>query len=317
MNPKPHFIITLVIILTLTANAIFAQRGRIIAETNVTVVDGTSSPYNQLQPGDTLFFRSGPKPYLLIRNFTGSPQKPIYFMNISGPVTIHTDHYYGIAIKNCKYIRLSGTGDTHNYYGFMITKVKNGAGLSVGELSSYFEIDHIRIDSVSIAGIYAKTDPDCSFTSLRDKFTQYNTIFHDNYISHTGDEGFYIGSSFYSGETIHCNGKDTLVYPSLLSGVRVYNNIVRYSGWDGIQVGSASTNCQIFNNLVMFDSQAEVNWQMSGILIGGGSQCDCYNNYIYKGKVMALKALAWVITGSSTTSLSMPERTTNPRIRRR
>jgi len=152
-------------------------------------------------------------------------------------------------------------------------------------------VDHVRIDSVPIAGVYAKTDPDCSFTSLRGKFTQYNTIFHDNYISNTGDEGFYIGSSFYGGETINCNGKDTLLYPSLLSGVRVYNNIVRYTGWDGIQVGSASTNCQIFNNLVMFDSQAEVNWQMSGILIGGGSQCDCYNNYIYKGKGDGIESL--------------------------
>ena len=33
------------------------------------------------------------------------------------------------------------------------------------------------------------------------------------------------------------------------------------------------------------------NWQMSGILIGGGSQCDCYNNYIYKGKGDGIESL--------------------------
>jgi hypothetical protein len=100
----------------------------------------------------------------------------------------------------------------------------------------------------------------------------------------TGNEGMYIGSSFYSGETINCNGKDTVVMPSVLMGVRVYNNIVKYSGWDGIQVGSAVSDCLIFNNLVMYDSQAAVSGQMSGFLIGGGSKCNCYNNYIYNGK---------------------------------
>jgi hypothetical protein len=34
----------------------------------------------------------------------------------------------------------------------------------------------------------------------------------------------------------------------------------------------------------MFDSQAEVDGQMSGIIIGGGSKCDCYNNFISQGK---------------------------------
>jgi hypothetical protein len=273
------------------ASAIGARASHIIVQPSVLCVDGTSSPYNQVQPGDTLFFAGGPRTYLLIRNFTGDLTKPILFMNVNGPVTINTDWHYGIVFRNCKYIRMTGTGDPNFYYGFMITRVQNGAGLSIGELSSYTEIDHVYIDSVSIAGIYAKTDPDCSFTSTRDKFTQYNTIIHDCYIAHTGDEGLYIGSSFYSGKTLTCNGKDTLVYPHLMQGVRIYNNIVRYSGWDGIQVGSASVNCQIFNNLVMFDSQSETNWQMSGILVGGGSQCDVYNNYIYKGKGDGIESL--------------------------
>ena len=163
--------------------------------------------------------------------------------------------------------------------------------MSVGDLSSDFEIDHISISNCPIAGVYAKTDPDCSRTSLRENFTQYNTVFHNNYISNTGNEGMYIGSSFYSGETIDCDGQRINVFPSLLSGVKVYNNIVKYTGWDGIQIGSASTDCEIMNNLVMYDSQAGVDFQMSGILIGGGSQCDCYNNYIYRGKGDAVESL--------------------------
>jgi hypothetical protein len=145
-------------------------------------------------------------------------------------------------------------------------------------------MDHMKITDDPIAGVYAKTDPDCSFTSTRPNFTQYNTLIHDNYIESTGNEGLYIGSSFYNGESFTCNGKDTLLFPSILSGVRVYNNIVKSSGWDGIQVSSASEDCQVFNNIVMYDSQAGVQSQMTGIILGGGSKCDCYNNSISEGK---------------------------------
>jgi hypothetical protein len=264
---------------------------RIIVDPATCYIDGSSSPYNTLQSGDTLFFQGGNKQYLQLKNFQGSARVPIVFMNINGMVTINTDFYYGIKIANCRYIRLTGTGDTKYFYGFMISRVKGGAGMSIGELSSDFEIDHIYIANCPIAGVYAKTDPDCSLTSTRGKFTQYNTVFHDNYFGNTGNEGMYLGSSFYSGETMTCDGKEVTLYPSLLSGVRVYNNIVKYSGWDGIQIGSASTDCQIMNNLVMYDSQAGVDFQMSGILIGGGSTCDCYNNYIYKGKGDAVESL--------------------------
>jgi hypothetical protein len=268
-----------------------AQHSRVIVSQSTTLVDGTAKPYNTLKPGDTLFFQGGSKQYLLIRNFTGSKTKPFVFMNFEGVVSFNTDWYYGIKIANCRYIRLTGTGDPKSFYGFRIDRVKSGAGLSVGELSSDFEVDHIYINNVPIAGIYAKTDPDCSLTATRGRFVQYNTIFHDNYIINAGNEGFYIGSSFYNGETLDCNNRDTLIYPSTLSGVRVYNNIVKLSGWDGIQVSSATTDCKIYNNLIMYDSQSGVPYQMSGILIGGGSRCDCYNNYIYKGKGDGIESL--------------------------
>jgi len=260
-------------------------------ETSATLVDGTAPAFKNLKPGDTIFFRGGQKDRLLIRNVTGDAKKPVFLMNCDGTVLINTDWYYGIVLQQCRYVRLSGTGDRNFFYGFMITRVKGGAGISVGTLSSDVELDHIYISNCSIAGIYAKTDPDCSFASTRDKFVQNNTVIHDCSISNVGNEGMYIGSSFYSGETMQCNGKDTLVFPHLLSGVRIYNNIVRNTGWDGIQVGSASVDCKIYNNLVEFDSQAGTKDQMSGILIGGGSDCDCYNNYIYKGKGDGIESL--------------------------
>ncbi|MEI8048027.1 MAG: T9SS type A sorting domain-containing protein [Bacteroidota bacterium] len=253
-------------------------------DTLTNMVDANAAPFNQVKPGDTILFEPGNRDFILIRNFTGIQGIPIIFCNIGGLVTIHTDHYFGISIQNCRFIRLTGTGSETDFYGFKITRVSNGGGVGITDMSSDFEIDHVSIENTSIGGIYAKTDPDCSLASTRGNYTQYNTIIHDNYIANTSDEGMYIGSTKFFGQTVSCNDKDTLLLPSLLDGVRIYNNIIKFSGWDGIQVSSASTDCQVFDNLIMYDSQRETFGQMSGIMLGGGSKCDCYNNVISQGK---------------------------------
>ena len=255
-----------------------------VITTDQIYINAASSVYKSVKPGDTLYFQGGSKQYLLIKGFQGAPGKPIVMINSGGPIIIDTDFYYGINIQNCRYIKFTGTGDAGITYGFQVKRVAAGAGMSVGALSSDFEIDHVSIENTMIAGLYAKTDPDCDLTAERSHFTQYNTIIHDNYIGHAGDEGMYIGSTKYTGQDVVCNGKDTLLLPSLLDGVQVYNNLVEYSGWDGIQVSSAYNNCQIYNNTVLYDSQSETYAQMSGIILGGGTKADCYNNFISQGK---------------------------------
>lgn len=249
-----------------------------------TLVDATVFPYNQLLPGDTLFFQAGMREYLLIRNFEGESGNPVVFINLGGVVIIDTDHFYGISVVNCRFVKFTGTGTVDNFYGFNIQRVEAGAGIGIGSLSSDVEIDHFNIENSPIGGIYAKTDPDCSLKSTRDKFTQYNTIIHDNNIAGVGNEGLYVGSTKYFGQVVNCNGFDTLLLPSLLNGVKIYSNIISNTGWDGIQVSSASSNCQIYDNLITYDSQEDHFGQMSGILLGGGSKCDCFNNYIAEGR---------------------------------
>lgn len=261
-----------------------SQQHIFLVDTTVTLVDANQSPYNMVQPGDTILFAGGHRNVLRIMNFTGEKERPVIFMNYNGQVIIDTDHYYGISILNCRYFRLTGTGDAIHFYGIHISRVADGAGIGIGGMSSDYEIDHVSIENCKSAGIFAKTDPDCSFTSTRENFTQYNTLIHDNYIGNVGTEGLYIGSTHYFGQSVNCNGVDTLLMPSLLEGVKVYKNIIEYSGWDGIQVSSASTDCQVFDNIVLFDSQEEYYGQMSGIIIGGGSKCDCNNNFISQGK---------------------------------
>jgi hypothetical protein len=264
-------------------NTAFGQKTSFRITPETWFLDGHDAIYKDVDPGDTLFFLTGNRDYLLIKDFQGAEGKPIVLINSGGAVLIDTDHYFGISIQNCRFVKLTGTGDPKQTYGFQVKRVSNGSGMGIGDKSSDFEIDHVSIENCSIGGIYAKTDPDCNLTSVRGTFTQYNTSIHDNYIANAGNEGLYVGSTKYFGQTVNCNGQDIMLLPSLLDGVKIYNSIIKYSGWDGIQVSSASKNCQIYNNTVLYDSQAEYENQMSGIIIGGGSKCDCYNNFISNG----------------------------------
>jgi hypothetical protein len=266
-----------------------AQKSGITVDSATTSLDASVAPYNQVMPGDTVFLEGGAKHHLLIKNFTGTAEKPIVFINTKGEVRIDTDHYYGILIEKCLNIKLSGGGDADYFYGIRIEGVEHGAGLSISMMSSEVEAERLYIANTAMGGIYAKTDPDCSFAATREKFTQFNTRIHDCYLDHVASEGMYIGSTKYFGQVVNCNGVDTLLLPHLLRGVRIYNNIVTYSGWDGIQVSSASSDCQVYDNIVLYDSEAEMINQMSGIILGGGSKCDCYNNYIAYGKGIGIE----------------------------
>jgi hypothetical protein len=93
----------------------------------------------------------------------------------------------------------------------------------------------------------------------------------------------YIGSAFYSGQVIQCNGSPVTVLPPLLKKVEVYENTVEYTGWDGIQVSSA-VGVNIYSNTVRHDSQEKADWQMNGIIVGEGSTGDIHSNNIENGE---------------------------------
>lgn len=246
----------------------------------VFVIDGDDIDIN---PGDVVCLLAGNKDFLLIRNVHGTSDNPITFINNGGAVIIDTDHFYGIKIAHSSFIKVMGNGEEGLDYGIQIKRVAQGSGVSIDELSTDVELAFTEIGNTLIAGLYAKTDPDCSFTSSRDNFTMYNLSIHDCYIHDVGDEGLYIGHSKYE-DGVQLADCDTLIYPHLIKGVKVYNNILEHLGWDGIQVASADEDCSIYDNIIRYDSEKETVWQMSGILIGGGAKCDCYNNQIFDGK---------------------------------
>ena len=247
---------------------------------NTPMIDGRTNAASA-RPGDTICL-TGNFQYMRISYLHGSREAPIVIINQGSQVLI-SGFYYGLKLDSCSYLKFSGNGNQSVKYGIKLYNI-SGFGISIEGLSSDIEIENIEISNTITAGIYAKSDIDTSFTSTRDKYTFRNLSIHDCYIHNTGMEGMYIGSSFYSGVEIQYHGKDTLVYPHLLKGVRIYNNKVEHTGWDGIQVASADSGCNVFRNAIGYDSDSAYWFQMTGIQLGDGSACDCYNNTIKNGK---------------------------------
>lgn len=257
------------------------------------IIDGIEM---SIQSGDVYCLEAGAKPYLLIRNIDPNDtfEEPVLFINVEGQLIIDTDHYFGITIQNSNNIHLSGKGVEGITYGINIRRVEYGSGIGISNKSSTAEIEGVEISNTSFAGIIAKTDPYCldgEIMVTRDDFTQFDIVIHDNYIHDTGGEGMYIGSSKFTGFTLDCNGQTQTVLPHVNVGVQVYDNVVERTGWDAIQVSSVISDCNIHDNFVLHDSEEGYPGQMSGILIGGGSVCDCYNNQVFDGKGDGIEAL--------------------------
>lgn len=270
----------LLIFFSLLAIEFYAQN--VYLDSTVTLINTTNATVGA---GDTIFLESGKYEYLFIKNIHGNPDTPVVITNHGGEVIIENNHYFGISFQNCQHIKLSGAYK----YGIRILKVGNGAGIGISALSNFFEVSNIEIANTSLAGIMCKTEPGCDFASSRDSFLMENIHIHNNYLHDIGKEGMYIGSTKYFGKLINCNGKDTLVFPHLLKNVEVHNNRIERTGWDGLQLSSATLGGRIYNNKILYDSQAEQDFQMSGIIVGSGSDCDCFNNYIAFGKGIGIE----------------------------
>lgn len=276
--------LALLLLSFLSLNVLFAST-HLIPATSV-IADGESMG---VQAGDTILLEAGLKPYLLLKNFHGAEDDYLTFINHNGRVEIsNDDFFYGLVTFNCSFFRLTGTGDPDHFYGIKIT-ASNGEsnGLSLDAFSTNFEIDHLEIYNTGFAGIMSKTNPTCDTLTHRSNFTQYNTVFHDNFIHKTGGEGMYLGHSYYAGYEKVCDGDTAILFPHEIYNLKVYNNIIDSTGYDGIQIGCAVEGCEVYGNTItnagFTDNASGMYYGMSGIVLGGGTSGSCYNNLIYDG----------------------------------
>jgi len=238
-----------------------------------------------VKPGDVICILGGKRRSLQLVNIQGDSLNPVKVVNCRGRVEISNNVFgYGIKLDNCQYIHLTGSGVEDIKYGFLIDSTKKGAsGIMVGNGSSDFEIDHMEIKNSGFAGIMAKTDPDCEGTYNRGNFIQKNVLIHDNYIHHVNGEGLYVGNSFYSGWNGNKKCPDTLLFPHELKNIKIYNNKIANTKWDGIQLGCAVSDAEIFNNRIDSFGLANIGSQRNGIQVGLGTTGLVYNNRILYG----------------------------------
>ncbi|MFN6946078.1 MAG: right-handed parallel beta-helix repeat-containing protein [Cytophagaceae bacterium] len=236
-----------------------------------------------LPAGSVIAIESGTRGPLYVKNFKGTASAPFTFINKGGKVTFQVSPTGSFSFKtdNCSHFVISGSGSS-DQYGIEIAG--GNLGLSLDNMSTNFEVHNLEIHSCGFAGIMAKTDPRCDGSANKGTFTMQDIKFHHNYIHNVGGEGFYIGNSFYSGWTGNKSCSGTELHPHDIHGVRLHDNIVKQTGWDGIQVGCASADAEIYNNLIEDYGMEGVPVHSNGIQLGEGTTGKCYNNIIKNGK---------------------------------
>jgi hypothetical protein len=251
-----------------------------VVPSNTTIVDGAAL---KLAPGSVICL-SASNQYgsMIFRNIVGTAASPILIRNCGGVALVDgTGKGHAIRTESSKYFRI--TGGTEVPHGIRLTG--GNMGLILEKYSTEFEIDRIEVFNVGFAGIMAKTEPTCDDATIRGNFTMRNVSFHHNYVHDTGGEGFYIGHSFYgTGKTLSCGVR----LPHDIEYVKIFNNVVKNSGWEAIQVGSAPKGAMVFNNKIENYGVADKLYQNNGIQFGEGAPGVCFANYINGGKGVGL-----------------------------
>lgn len=245
-------------------------------------VSGTDKLFNAVSPGDTILLCGGRRDALQFYGLHGAPGNYITIINDTSVCTISSLHLpYGISFRNCSYLRLSGKGCASRKYGISVQELRQpGAGIGISARTDHFEMEYVEICNTSGPGLMCKTEPDCLVSA--NNYVQEDISIHDNYIHHTGTEGMYIGSTAFEGMRLLCDSAHRLIMPPTIKHLRVYNNLVEYTGWDGIQI-SMATDVYCSDNTIRYDSRKNEAWQNCGLIIGGGAEGVFRNNLIEHG----------------------------------
>lgn len=231
------------------------------------LIDANSSYYVNLETwgdapgaGDTIFISSERTKPLRFQFITGEQNNPVVIINSGGQVNINGESSWGaLVFENCRYIKVSGEGDVHYKYGF--TLAAQSCGLAFVELSSDCEAAFVKISHDGFFGIMAKKDYGGNPPSPIPVFS--NLVIHDCFVENVV-EGMYLGETKSPGmEFKH---------------VRIYNNIVRNTGRESMQIANMVEDVEIYNNTLVNAGLTEEEQQNNLLQIGDNSVAKVYNN---------------------------------------
>jgi hypothetical protein len=252
-------------------NKIYAVKGG----DNGIYIDGVA-----IKPGDTIVLKASNNPYsyFAVGGIYGTKDCPVTIINEGGQVNLIN----GMAIDNCRFLNITGAGNSKETYGFKIEDpASNGVGIDIHGRSAYIEVQHIFIHNKTY-GFWVKQEGSCTDSLQFPNWVITNIYIHDNKIVKMNQEGMYLGSTDPNGaRQVSCDGKMMTPKPLRLGNIKVYNNIVDSTNRSGIQLSCGSTAMnEIFNNTVTNCGFELSTIQGNGISLGGYSSAKIYNNHI-------------------------------------
>ncbi|MDA3928779.1 MAG: right-handed parallel beta-helix repeat-containing protein, partial [Prolixibacteraceae bacterium] len=219
--------------------------------------------FNQ-EPGgnDTIFINPNRKKGIIFYGFAGTANQPLVIMNGNGLVSINDQEAWsGIQLKNCKHIKLSGAGSKLYRYGLKLAG--SYSGVNVTQQSSNIEIEFIEIDHEGFAGIQVKDDyggnPPFPFPTFKE------LVIHDCFIQNVS-EGMYLGETKSPGLEF--------------SYVKVFNNIIRNTKREGIQLANMTEDVEVYNNYISNSGRDLLSGHGNCIQIGDNTVAAVFNNVL-------------------------------------
>ena len=214
--------------------------------------------------GDTIFIASTRVRPLRFEQLEGTAANPIVVINKGGQVNIDATSngdWGALVFYNTKHIKVSGAGHPGYKYGFLLNA--NETGLAFVELSSDCEAEFIKISHDGFFGIVAKKDYNGNPPIPYPVFN--NLVIHDCFIEGVS-EGLYLGETKSPGmEFRH---------------VRIYNNIIRNTLRESIQIANMPEDVEIYNNTLINAGLEGLSFHMNNLQIGDNSVANVYNNII-------------------------------------
>ena len=216
-------------------------------------LDPVDMPYDGsgLNPGDVVCLNSGNWAQIRFFDITGGSGNPVVIQNTGGLVTMNG--VVMVHLDNCKYVKLTGTGDGGFVYGIKIVD----ENLEADGRSTDLELEYIEMDSgkMELKDVVNATHE------------MNNVSVHDCWIHDTNAEGLYIGFSGCTGSRF------------LMRNVLVYDNLIEDT-YEGIQVGACVEGMVIRDNTVTGSTPSQAAFTDAAIITNPCSLGAVYNNNV-------------------------------------